>query len=282
MEGIKLMKILDIFQVDAFTDKKFKGNPAAVCILSEDLEDKDLLSIAEEMNLSETAFVKPIDGSSLKNAKTFSLRWFTPKAEVPLCGHGTLATCEVIFSKYKNPNEELIFKTLSGDLICKKTPLGISLDFPLDAPKKILPTTELLNALGITSFEDCILGEKTKKLVLRLKSSEEVLSINPDYEALKTLSFNFDVKGIGITAIGNDKYDFISRYFNPWMGVNEDPVTGSVHTLLANYFGEILNKKELSAYQASPRGGEMNLKIIEDRVKIIGKSVIVMKGEIYI
>ncbi|MEW8955851.1 PhzF family phenazine biosynthesis protein [Clostridium sp.] len=276
------MKTLDIFQVDAFTKERFKGNPAAVCILTENLEDKYLLSIAEEMNLSETAFVKPIDASSIKEANTFSLRWFTPKVEVPLCGHGTLATCEVIFSNYKNPNEELTFQTLSGDLICKKSSLGITLDFPLDNPKEVIPNKDLLDALGISSFEHCILGEKTNKLVLRLKSIEDVLSLNPDYEKLKNLSFDFNVKGLGVTAIGNDKYDFISRYFNPWMGINEDPVTGSVHTLLASYFGKILNKRELIAYQASQRSGEMNLEITGDRARITGNSIIVMKGEIYI
>jgi PhzF family phenazine biosynthesis protein len=276
------MKTLKIFQVDAFTEEKFKGNPAAVCILEDEIKDESLQAIAREMNLSETAFVKVIDGKSFKDGKTFSLRWFTPNQEVPLCGHATLATLQVIFEHYNNCNKKLNFQTKSGDLVCEKTLKGISLNFPLDNIINIVPENQLLEAMGIKDFKDCIIGENTRKVVVKLNSIKEVLELKPNYEKMKTIAFKTDIKGVGVTCEGDGNYDFISRYFNPWAGINEDSVTGSVHTLLANYWKEILNKNTLKAYQASERGGEILLNILnDDRVELIGKAVIVLKGEIY-
>ncbi len=281
--GVK-REAVKLYQVDTFTDKLFKGNPAAVCILKKPINDGLMQSIALEMNLSETAFLMLEGNGLIENQKVFPLRWFTPKFEVPLCGHATLATSAVLFSDYNYKGKEIIYETKSGKIITKKDKDRIILDFPVD---KVINTNisfkeELLNALGISRYNNIILGERTKKLIIHLENYQEVLRLSPNFELMRKLKTK-DIKGVGVTAKMKSEYDFVSRYFNPWAGVNEDPVTGSVHTLLASYWSEILNKKELKAYQASKRSGEIILKLREDvRVEIIGKFIIVLKGRIYI
>ncbi len=275
------MKI-PIYQVDAFTKEQFKGNPAAVCLLEKWLSDDLMQKIAKENNLSETAFVIPLEGFEINQEKIFSLRWFTPKTEVNLCGHATIATSEVLFNEIGIQSEQIIYETQSGTLIAKKIDNGIALNFPIDEPLEISLSNDILEAMGIDSYENAIIGKNTKKLVIHLKTESEVLKLTPNFEKLKHLEFKVDVKGIGVTCSGNAKYDFISRYFNPWAGVNEDPVTGSVHTLLASYWSRLLNKDKLKAYQASDRGGEITLNVLpENRVELIGQAVIVLKGELY-
>lgn len=277
------MKVVKVYQVDAFTNECFKGNPAGVCILEEAIEDKYMQLIAKEMNLSETAFVQPLEGRHINQTNIFSLRWFTPKYEVDLCGHATIATSEILFNNIGIKNEEIIYETKSGRLIAHKTNKGISLDFPIDEPLNINLSNDILEAMGIESYENAIIGKNTKKLVIHLKTESEVLKLTPNFEKMKSLEFKMDVKGVGVTCRGNEKYDFISRYFNPWAGVNEDPVTGSVHTLLPSYWRKLLNKNEMKAYQASDRGGEIILKILTgNRVELIGQAVVVLKGELYI
>ena len=272
-----------IFQVDTFTNKRFHGNPAAVCILEKPIKDELMQSIALEMNLSETAFLLLSDKNIAGNSNVFSLRWFTPKFEVSLCGHATLATAAVLFDEYNIKHKRIIFKTKSGELVTKKDKNMIILDFPSDEyiVEDIKFRENILNAIGISKFNNIILGKSTKKLVIHLESYEDVLKLNPNFEIMKKLKLN-KIKGLGVTAKMDGKYDIISRYFNPWAGVNEDPVTGSVHTLLARYWSNILNKKELKAYQASKRSGEMILKLRENsRVEILGKFVFSLKGEIF-
>lgn len=277
------MKIIQVYQVDAFTNECFKGNPAGVCVLEEELEVRHMQLIAKEMNLSETAFVQSLEGKPINQTNIFSLRWFTPKYEVDLCGHATIATSKILFNNIGIRNEQIIYETKSGRLIAHNTNKGIALDFPIDEPLNIDLSNDILEAIGIEIFENAIIGKNTKKLVIHLKTESEVLKLTPNFEKMKSLEFKMDVRGIGITCIGNGKYDFISRYFNPWAGVNEDPVTGSVHTLLASYWGELLNKNEMKAYQASDRGGEIVLRILSgDRVELIGQAVVVLKGELYI
>ncbi|MCT8978785.1 PhzF family phenazine biosynthesis protein [Clostridium sp. CX1] len=277
------MKVIQVYQVDAFTNECFNGNPAGVCILKEPIEDKYMQLIAKEMNLSETAFVQSLEGSDINNTNIFSLRWFTPKYEVDLCGHATIATSEILFNKMGIKNEKIIFETKSGRLIANKTNKGIALNFPIDEPLNVNLSNDILEAMGIESYENAIIGKSTKKLVIHLKTENEVLNLIPNFEKMKCLEFEMDVKGVGVTCIGNEKYDFISRYFNPWAGVNEDPVTGSVHTLLALYWGKLLNKDEMKAYQASDRGGEITLRILTgNRVELIGQAIVVLKGELYI
>lgn len=274
---------IKIYQVDAFTSKKFKGNPAAVCILEDDISDEVMKNIAREMNLSETAFVKPLEKDSVDNCNLFSLRWFTPEIEVDLCGHATIATSKVLFDEFNIKEQYIKYETKSGVLKSKKEDEKISLDFPIDNPLDFNLTQDILEAMGIISYSNSIIGEKTRKLVIELKDKKEVVNLKPNFEMLKSLKFKSDIKGICVTCRGNEKYDFISRYFNPWAGINEDPVTGSVHTLLANYWSNKLNKIEMNAYQVSNRGGEISLKLLEnDRVRLSGEAVIVLKGELYL
>lgn len=272
---------IPIYQVDAFTKEQFKGNPAGICILEKEIDDIHMQLIAEEMNLPETAFISPYDGKTILTSKVFKLRWFTPKNEVPLCGHATLGTSKVLFDDIGIGMNTIIYETKSGRLISGKYNEGITLDFPIDEPLSIEPPTEILKAMGISSYENIIYGKSTNKLVIHLKTQNDVLKLEPNFELMKGIHCN-NIKGVGVTCKGNEKYDFISRYFNPWAGVNEDPVTGSVHTLLSAYWSNLLKKNEMTAYQASHRGGEILLRIErQGRVKLIGESVIVLKGTIY-
>jgi len=273
---------IPVYQVDAFTKEPFKGNPAGVCILEKEIDDSYKKIIAEEMNLSETAFLSLCDGETMSASKIFNLRWFTPKTEVPLCGHATLGTSKVLFDDIGIGLDAIIYETKSGRLVSEKCDEGISLDFPIDEPLHMEPPAELLKAMGIRDYETGIYGKTTKKLVVRLKTQKDIENLNPNFELMKEINCH-DIKGVGVTCLGDGEYDFISRYFNPWAGVNEDPVTGSVHTLLASYWGNILKKKELRAYQASRRGGEILLKAeAKGRVKLIGESAIVFKGTIFL
>lgn len=277
------MKLVHIYQVDAFTNEPFRGNPAGVCVLKEAIEDKYMQLIAKEMNLSETAFVWPFAGSDFSNTNKFSLRWFTPNQEVDLCGHATIATSEILFNKMGIKNEKIIYETKSGTLTAGNTEKGIALNFPIDEPLNVDLTNDILDAVGIKDYQNAIIGKNTKKLVIHVNTVKEILELSPDFEKMKFLKFKMDVKGLGVTCKGNGKYDFISRYFNPWAGINEDPATGSVHTLLASYWGKLLNKDEMKAYQASYRGGEIALrKLPENRLELIGQAVVVLKGELYL
>lgn len=274
---------IKIYQVDAFTSEAFKGNPAAVCILENDISDELMKNIAQEMNLSETAFVKPLKNSNIGKGNLFSLRWFTPEVEVDLCGHATIATSKVLFDEFNIKEQYIKYETKSGLLTAKKKDEKISLDFPIDKALDFNLTQDILDAMGIRSYSKAIIGEKTRKLVIEVKDKENIINLKPNFEILKSLKFKSDVKGIGVTCRGNEKYDFISRYFNPWDGINEDPVTGSVHTLLANYWSNKLNKMDMNAYQASNRSGEISLKLLEnDRVRLSGEAVIVLRGELYL
>jgi len=274
---------IKIYQVDAFTSESFKGNPAAVCILEDDISDELMKNIAQEMNLSETAFVKHLKNSNIGKGNLFSLRWFTPEVEVDLCGHATIATSKVLFDEFNIKEQYIKYETKSGLLTSKKKDEKISLDFPIDKALDFNLTQDILDAMGIRSYSKAIIGEKTRKLVIEVKDKENIINLKPNFEILKSLKFKSDVKGIGVTCRGNEKYDFISRYFNPWAGINEDLVTGSVHTLLANYWSNKLNKMDMNAYQASNRSGEISLKLLEnDRVKLSGETVIVLRGELYL
>jgi PhzF family phenazine biosynthesis protein len=272
-----------IYQVDAFTRVPFRGNPAAVCILQKEPEDSVLQSIASEMNLSETAFPYPLEKKPLKDTRIFSLRWFTPTTEVPLCGHATLATAAVLFYDIGVSAEELIFKTKSGELSAKKDAKGIRLNFPLNEPIKIDAPKQLINAMGVEDFENVAYSERTKSLLIHLFTEEEVKDLRPNYELMRTAKAKEEIKGIIVTARGKPPYDFVSRFFAPWLGINEDPVTGAAHTVLAPYWSKVLKKREMLAFQASQRGGELTVRLrSNERVDFVGNAVIVLKGELYL
>ncbi|MCK5560697.1 MAG: PhzF family phenazine biosynthesis protein, partial [Thermoplasmata archaeon] len=210
----------------------------------------------------------------------FSLRWFTPKVEVPLCGHATLATAAVLFNEVGVTVDELEFETLSGKLTAKKDPRGILLDFPANPPEQIEPPIELLQAMGIEEHENVAYAKTAKKLLVHLKEEAVVKNLAPDFGLMAQVPTPDDISGVIVTSTGTEPYDFISRFFAPKVGINEDPVTGAAHTVLAPYWSKILGKAELRAYQASERGGELIVRLDENRVHLIGQAVVVLNGQL--
>lgn len=259
----------EIFQVDAFTNKPFAGNPAGVCVLPQPRDDGWMQNVAQEMNLSETAFLLRQDDGS------YNLRWFTPATEVPLCGHATLASAHVLWKQgYLQPEETARFHTLSGLLTAKQAGEWIELDFPMQVPAESEIPTELIQALGT---KPKYVGETHRNYLVELDSEEIVSNLQPDFSLLKTLP----VQGVIVTSKGtNSEYDFVSRYFAPNVGIDEDPVTGSAHCCLAPYWRDRLGKDNFLAYQASARGGVIKVSCQGDRVLLGGQAVLVLRGEL--
>jgi PhzF family phenazine biosynthesis protein len=264
---------LPINIVDAFTDVKFKGNPAAVCMLKERIHDSLMQSIAFEMNLAETAFLYREDNGS------FHLRWFTPETEVDLCGHGTLASSHLIFQKgLCKKSETILFNTRSGEL--KSTIKGdkITMDFPQISYKKVNYPKKLETALGI---KPTFVGMTKWNYICEVESEKALLSLKPDFNMLQTLpGWGTIVTAGAALKLRNEGYDFVSRFFAPEKGVSEDPVTGSAHCSLALYWMAKTGKTEFKAYQASERGGTVWMKVVDDRVLLTGTAVTVLSGEI--
>jgi len=259
---------LTIYQVDAFADEVFKGNPAAICPLTEWLEDELLLKIAAENNLSETAFY-------VKNDNQFEIRWFTPSSEVDLCGHATLASAFVIRNCEDYQEQQINFYSpRSGSLPVTVLQDKFILNFPADQYTQFPLSDELLSA---TDKQPIAAYKGKTDFMLVFEKWEDIASMKPD---LTTIS-KIDARGIIVTAKGVD-HDFVSRFFAPAVGVNEDPVCGSAHTTLAPYWGQQLNKTNLQAFQLSARSGELYCKVLGDRVELGGTAVLYLKGEIYI
>jgi PhzF family phenazine biosynthesis protein len=261
---------LRIYQADAFTDVPFRGNPAAVCPLPEARGEAWMADVAREMNLSETAFlVRRPDGA-------FDLRWFTPAAEVPLCGHATLASAHVLWETGAAPaGETLRFHTKSGVLTADRLPDGaIELDFPA-RPTEEAPAPEgLADALGAAPR---FVGKSTLDYLVEVASEDVVRGLAPDIRRLRALP----VRGVIVTAKASTAgFDFVSRFFAPGVGVDEDPVTGSAHCTLAPFWATRLGKAEMTGYQASARGGVVRVRLVGDRVKLGGRAVTVLRGEL--
>ena len=255
---------IPIYQVDAFTDKLFGGNPAAVCPLEEWLNAELLQNIAAENNLSETGFF-------VKKENGFELRWFTPAVEVELCGHGTLASAHVIFNHLGYDEEQIVFSTASGELRVTNKKGLLTLDFPSTPPSPAEVKSELIQGLGMRPIE----VHKSRDYLALFESEDDILSIEPNFDVLRKL----DCLGVIVTAKGKNS-DFVSRFFAPAVGINEDPVTGSAHTTLIPFWAGRLNKNVLHAYQLSKRKGEIFCEDSGDRVKISGRAVTFFKGEI--
>jgi PhzF family phenazine biosynthesis protein len=274
---------IPLYQVDAFSDEPFRGNPAAVCLLDEPLGEETMQAIAAEMNLSETAFVSPLGGGIIEDWGTLSLRWFTPKAEVPLCGHATLATAAVLFNALGCPHDVLEFRTKSGILTSRKHDSGICLDFPANRTTHVDPPQSIIDSLGLTEYADAAYAKGMKDILIRVEDPETVRSLVPDFNLMVQDTHGLDVNGVMVTAPGDPPYDFTSRFFAPWWGVDEDPVTGAAHTVLTPYWSALLDKEEMYAHQASSRGGSLVVRMApDDRVNLIGNAVIVMRGELRI
>ncbi len=257
-----------IYQIDSFTDRPFAGNPAGVCLLPEPAQTAWMQNVAREMNLSETAFlVRQMDG--------FDLRWFTPAAEVRLCGHATLASAHMLWETgVLAPGEQARFHTLSGLLTAVQRADWIEMDFPTRPPQPVQPLAGLAEALGAT-FQ--YIGRDADDYLIELESEAAVRTLKPDITALAKLP----VRGTIVTARSTDtRFDFVSRFFAPAVGVSEDPVTGSAHCCLTPYWADKLGKTEMTAYQASARGGIVHVCLAGARVLLSGQAITVLKCEL--
>lgn len=266
---------MQISQVDAFTARPFAGNPAAVCILPSPHPETWMQQVAQEMNLSETAFLN-------RQGDRFSLRWFTPKTEVDLCGHATLASAHVLWTEGHLPPTEIAqFETRSGLLTACQADDWIELDFPATPVLQTSPPSGLAEALGA---EIVFAGKSRFDYLIELPSEAAVRQLQPNFLQLRSLP----VRGVIVTSCvksgseteANSSYDFVSRFFAPASGIDEDPVTGSAHCALGPFWQDRLGKDVLSAYQASPRGGEIQVRCRGDRVGLRGQAVTVLKGEL--
>jgi PhzF family phenazine biosynthesis protein len=258
-----------LLHIDAFTDKPFRGNPAAVCLLDRERDAEWMQQVAAEMNLSETAFL-------LYRPDGWSLRWFTPTVEVDLCGHATLASAHALWSEAMlDPNEMVRFHTRSGLLTAHLRDDFIELDFPITRESRSDPPPGLLESLGVKNPK--YVGKSKFDFVVEVESEDVVRSINPDHARLRQIP----VRGVCVTSrSGNGQHDFVSRFFAPGSGVDEDPVTGSVHCCLTPYWAAKLGKTEMIAYQASKRGGILRVRLAGDRVLLGGRAVTVMRGRL--
>jgi PhzF family phenazine biosynthesis protein len=261
---------LKIYQVDAFTDQPFQGNPAAVCILPKPREESWMQNLAREMNLSETAYLHKVQDG-------FNLRWFTPAVEVTLCGHATLASAHILYElELVAHKEEARFHTASGLLTAKKVKEEIELNFPATPPEEISEPEGLLDALGVKAN---YIGKSRFDYLVRVGSEAEVRQAAPDFGKLNELG----VRGVMLTSISETEgFDFISRFFAPGAGIDEDPVTGSAHCCLGPYWAQELGKDEMVAFQASARGGVVRVRVEPERVFLGGKAVTVMVGELLV
>ncbi len=257
---------IDIYQVDAFTEKPFGGNPAAVCILPGPADPGWMQHVARDMNLSETAFLYRERGG-------YNLRWFTPTVEVEICGHATLAGAHILWEEGRvSRGEGIEFYTRSGTLTAAMQGDMIELDFPSEPAEDAEAPPALIGSLGVKPL---YVGRNRFDYLVEVGSAEEVRAVRPDFAPLGTIP----VRGVMVTAASDDaKYDFISRFFGPASGINEDPATGSAYCCLGPYWEKKLGKSEFLAYQASPRGGVIGVRVAGDRVKLLGKAVTVFKG----
>ena len=259
---------LPIVQVDAFTNQPYAGNPAAVCVMPAPRDDAWMQAVAREMNLAETAFLLPAKHG-------YRLRWFTPAAEVDLCGHATLASAHVLWEQgLLAADAPAQFHTRSGLLTCTWRGDWIDMDFPATPPVAAEPPAELAAALGAPLLW---VGRSPFDYLVEVASATTVRALRPDLAQLARL----DVRGVIVTAASDtDGYDFVSRFFAPGVGVDEDPVTGSAHCCLGPFWGTRLDKAELMGYQASARGGVVRVRLAGDRVILSGQAVTVLRGEL--
>jgi PhzF family phenazine biosynthesis protein len=284
-EVYEMVKGHRFYLVDAFTDQMFTGNPACVLLGANSLEEEVMQKIAREFNLSETAFPIPHDNTTFKSANHFHLRWFSPIVEVPLCGHATLATAHVLYSELANTNSSLSFTTQSGTLIVSKRDERYVMDFPRGEVTPIDFDTAILSALHLQgeSVQNMMYCPNPNKLLIEVDNEKRIRDLSPEFDELIEISHRYDVGSIIVTAVSNStEYDFISRNFAPIRGVNEDPVTGSAHVILGPYWQEKLGKNKLRAYQASNRGGFMDIEVKEsERVFLIGIARTIAEGTLH-
>ncbi len=297
MNSVSPQKI-PFYQVDAFAPKSFSGNPAAVFLCDEALTDEQYLNIAREMYLPETTFLRPLfddssektttkEGKNWKTATLFEVRWFMINEETNLCGHATLAAAHVIFEEIQSIHTEVSFRTRSGDLLIKKENFEgkenyIKMQFPVEEKfEEKIPDADLLKYLGIENqkINSCIYFPIKQTLILEFENKTELENLQPNFEKLVKNKYEIPIKKVGVTTKGDSKYDFISRLFCPWIGIDEDALSAVSHGLFAKYWQSKLNKTSFFAYQASKRGGEIHLELLKDnQVLLIGKGITTLEG----
>ncbi len=262
------MRPVKCWQIDAFTDRPFRGNSAAVCWLEEDVAEDWMQSVAAEMNLAETAFVQ-------RQSEGYRLRWFTPLVEVPLCGHATLASAHALWTERLHARDQPIhFHTQSGLLTCTWQNELITMDFPATPATAVEPPVGLLESLRVTPI---FVGKTQFDHLVVVEDAQQVRTLAPDLERLKAVA----TRGVMVTSLSDDpQYDFISRFFAPAVGINEDPVTGSAHCCLGPYWATELGKTSLTALQASAREGAIQVQVDQERVYLGGQAVTVLRGEL--
>lgn len=271
------------FLVDAFTEHPFSGNPAGVLLNDAILPTTQMQTIANEVNASETAFPIPVDGKCFEDASYFKLRWFTPQVEVPLCGHATLATAHVLFHELGNPSTSLTFDTSSGELIVRRVGDHYAMDFPAGPSAPVDVDQSVYEALGLSGSNvlETRYCSDPNKLVIVVDEERIIRGLQPDFLKLREVSSIYNAGSIVVTSTSaSAEYDFISRNFAPLRGVNEDPVTGSSHVILGPYWQGKLHKSQLTALQASPRGGAMKVEIgSNNRVILKGTAITITRGQ---
>jgi PhzF family phenazine biosynthesis protein len=255
-----------IFKLDAFTNRRFEGNPAAVILMQFFPHESLMQAMAAENNLAETAFLVPANSD-------YRLRWFTPTTEVPLCGHATLASAAVVMERLEVARRHVIFHSASGPLAVSRTDTSYVMDFPARLSERVSQPPGLAEALGVVPLE---VHANAFNYMALLESEDAVRALAPNMELISGL----DRSGLIVTAAGNDHYDFVSRYFAPAKGIPEDPVTGGAHCMLAPYWANRLRKKEFRAFQASQRGGEITCRFRDGRVELEGACVFYLEGEV--
>jgi len=266
--------VIKTFIVNSFTKEPFKGNPAGVCLLDKPIDAEIMQSIATELNLSETAFLL----ESKTSSRNFKIRYFTPTVEVDFCGHATLAASKIILDKSHNSNVD--FTTHKGlQLSARIESDYIKMIFPLYDTTEFIPNQQLYDAFGIENPVMTRFSKDLNMLIIEVKDKQTLLNIKPNYQ--KAIKSSDSIKEVVITSKSEDRnYDFYSRCFCPWIGINEDPVTGASHSVLAKYWSYILNKKQMSAFQLSKRGGFLKLKIISNtELEVRSNARIVFEGE---
>lgn len=261
------MQEIDFYLVDAFSDVSFGGNPAAVCPLKAWLPDETLLKMAQQHSQSETAFFVCSKGG-------IELRWFTTLVEVTLCGHATLAAAHVLFNELDYPDSRIHFDTASGGLTVSREGDWMTLDFPACPTQERTPPAEMLTALGISRYAA---AHKGRAWVIELENREQVEAVRPNFSAMTPGEHK-----VAVTAPGDGKYDFVSRFFSPGVAVPEDPVTGSSHTMLIPYWSEKLGKTAMFARQISARGGDVRCELKGDRVLMSGQASLYLKGTVFL
>ena len=272
----KMKNTIETYIVDSFTNEPFKGNPAGVCLLNSNLTEDKMLSIAQELGFSETTFVQ-----QTKKLNSYTIRYFSPVQEIPLCGHATLAASKVLFEKDK-ALVHIHFKNIQNlALHIHKSGNKIAMEFPVyDTISQDVPDA-LLEALDIAKITNSAYNKETNILLLEIDSCEQLRNLSPDFEKLKR-SHN-SINGVLVTAQSTkENYDFESRYFWPWSGTNEDPVTGGTHTFLTKYWGVRLNKTKMNSFQCSQRTGFMEVELVRNKLIIKSEAQIILKGSLQI